>query len=616
VKARPDVPAGALFPIVALDEPSKAVVRSHTAGAPVSRRALVVVLDRANARSFEAIVDLGAKSVAAFSPIERGQPLLTEVELTDVADIVRADPAWRDAVRKRGITDFSQVMVDPWAPGLLDPATEPSSRRWARALSYLRSQNRNGYARPIEGVVALVDLGARKVERVIDTGVRPIPAAADLSQAANAPLRERPRPLVHGQPHGPSFRIHGNEIRWQQWRFRVSIHPREGLLLHTVGYEDAGRVRSILYRASLSEMLVPYADPESTWSFRNAFDAGEYGIGRLTNDLERGTDAPDHARFLPAIFADDHGEPDASRRHAIAVYERDGGILWKHYQFDDGPDGTNYARRARELVVSWIATVGNYDYGINWIFRQDGSLQMEAFLTGILLAKGVGSAAASDHAMGDAGAAYWHLVGPNVAAPHHQHFFNFRLDFDIDGSAPNAVREMNVRAAPAGPANPAFNAFVMEETALRTEQDARRDLDLTRSRKWLVVNPDSKNALGQPAGYLLAPGESGIPYLHPESPIRQRAAFVNHHFWATPFEATALHAAGPYPFQSPAGEGLARWTAANRPLEGQDVVVWYTFGVTHVPRPEEWPVMSSHRAGFTLLPVSFFSRNPSLNLRR
>ena len=616
VKARREVPADSLFPIVALQEPSKEEVRAFKSGTSFSRRALVVVLDRANARSFEAVVDLREKTVASFTPIASGQPLITDVELKEVAGIVRRDRAWQDAMQKRGITDFSQVMVDPWAPGLLDPATEPPARRWVRALSYLRSPNRNGYGRPIEGVVALVDLGARKVERVIDTGVRPIPPAAELSLAANTPSRTAPRPLVQTQPQGRSFAIRGNEIRWQQWQFRVSIHPREGLVLHTVGYEDSGRMRSILYRASLSEMLVPYADPESTWSFRNAFDAGEYGIGRLTNNLERGTDAPAHATFLPAIFADDLGAPEEPRSRAIAVYERDGGVLWKHYQFDDGPRGTNYSRRARELVVSWIATVGNYDYGLNWVFRQDGTLELEAFLTGILLAKGVTAETEVEHGANDNSARFWHLVGPNVAAPHHQHFFNFRLDFDVDGAAPNAVRETNVRAAPADAANPAFNAFVMEETALRQEQDARRDLDLQTSRKWLVINPESRNSLGQPAGYLLAPAESGVPYLYPQSPIRQRAAFINHHFWATPFDAAEMHAAGPYPNQSAPGEGLAKWTAGNRPLEGRDVVVWYTFAVTHVPRPEEWPVMSAHTTGFKLLPVSFFSRNPALTVPR
>jgi primary-amine oxidase len=404
-------------------------------------------------------------------------------------------------------------------------------------------------------------------------------------------------------------------VRWQKWRFRFAVHPREGLVLYTVGYDDNGRVRPILYRGSLSEMLVPYADPASNWAFRNAFDEGEYGLGRLTDALEVGTDAPRHARFFDAVYADDLGKPVNVPR-AVAIYERDGGVLWKHFEYYSG---SNDSRRARELVVFSLVTVGNYDYGFNWIFRQDGTLEVQAVLTGIMLTKGVKETMQPPHEStgsngGHSGdSRFWHLVAPNVAAVHHQHFFNFRLDLDVD-EGPNSVREINTRALAPWPENPSLNAFVMEETPLRTESEAKRDLDLTAARRWLVINPDAKNALGQPAGYLLVPGENSVPYLLRDSAIRQRAGFVNHHFWATQFAPGEMHAAGTYPNQSAPGGGLPAWAEANRPLEGQDVVAWYTFGITHVPRPEEWPVMSATTAGFKLLPVSFFSKNPSLDV--
>jgi primary-amine oxidase len=57
-----------------------------------------------------------------------------------------------------------------------------------------------------------------------------------------------------------------------------------------------------------------------------------------------------------------------------------------------------------------------------------------------------------------------------------------------------------------------------------------------------------------------------------------------------------------------------RWTANNRSIAGKDIVVWYTMGITHLPRPEDWPVMPVHEAGFKLIPTGYFSRNPALNL--
>ena len=53
---------------------------------------------------------------------------------------------------------------------------------------------------------------------------------------------------------------------------------------------------------------------------------------------------------------------------------------------------------------------------------------------------------------------------------------------------------------------------------------------------------------------------------------------------------------------------------ADRPIVDTDVVLWYTFGVTHVPRPEDWPVMPVEYAGFTLAALGFFDRNPALDV--
>lgn len=333
---------------------------------PFRREAQIVVLDRTGHRTFEAVVDLRGGSVTAGTEKPGVQPAITIAEFDEVPPIVRANAEWQAAIRRRGITDVSTVMVDPWAPGVLDPEREPSSVRWIRALAYMKDVNKNGYARPIEGVVAVVNMNTRQVDRVIDTGVRPIPPEiGGLDARAIARQRVAPKTLAQVMSDGPSFTVRGQEVRWQKWRVRFHVHPREGLVLHTIGYEDGGRVRSVLYRASLSEMLVPYADPAANWSFRNAFDEGEYGIGRLTDSLEVGTDAPRHARFFSATFADDRGAPFTTPR-AVALYERDGGVLWKHFEYYNNKTDS---RRARELVLASIVTVGNYDYGFNCRWR-------------------------------------------------------------------------------------------------------------------------------------------------------------------------------------------------------------------------------------------------------
>jgi primary-amine oxidase len=588
------VPDAARFAILTLDEPPKdAVLR----GIKPPRRAFAVLYDTASDHSFEAIANLSTRKLDRLEQIPNVEPMIGGEDSARVDRILRSDPRWRQALSARGIRDGSRIVIICWSAGNFGlPGTETG--RIVRAVPYSTEGNtRNFYAHPIEGLVAHVNITTGRITDLLDSPRNsPIPSApAELPTIFNLPLREPPAPLLINQPNGFGFKIEDGEVRWQKWRFRWALHHREGLVLYTVGYEDGGRVRPILYRGSLSEMVVPYGDPSAGWFFRNGFDAGEFGLGVNASSLRPGVDCPTNCRTFDATFADALGAPSTISR-AVALYERDAGIAWKH---DED------ARRARELVLSSICTVGNYDYGFDWIFRQDGSLEMRVSLTGIMAAKAVADGAHD---------AFSHPVGPNLAAPHHQHFFTFRLDFDVDGASPNRVIEMNSVAAAAGPKNPYGGAFEMRETPLTTERDAQRSVDLATSRKWIVINPTAKNALGQPTGYALLPGENAIPFALPDSWVRKRAGLLNHHIWVTPYAAGELYAAGDYPNQSKGGDGLPRWTSANRPIDARDVVLWYTMGITHNPRSEDWPVMPVHTAGFKLVPWGFFSHNPAMDL--
>jgi primary-amine oxidase len=593
---RPRIPAGARFVTIALDEPPKEMVlRAIT----TPRRAFAVLYDADKNQTWEAIANLSLRRVDRLQPVPGVQPLVTGEDSARADQIVRSDPRWRAALEARGIRDFNNVAIVAWTAGYFAiPGTEQG--RVVRAIPYYMAGNtRNYFAHPIEGLVAHVNLTSGRILELLDTGRDvPVPRApAELGPLFNAPLRLLPAPLTILQTSGPGFRVEDGEVRWEKWRFRFGMHPREGLVLYTVGYEDGGRVRPILYRGSLSEMVVPYGDPSGGWFFRNSFDAGELGLGLNAASLKAGVDCPQNCTLYDAVLSDSEGRPTAIPR-AIALYERDGGIAWKH---------EDETRRARDLVLGYVSTVGNYDYGFDWIFHQDGALDVRVSLTGVMAAKAV-STGAHD--------AFSHPVGPNLAAPHHQHFFTFRLDMDVDGAAPNRVAEMNSVASPAGPGNPYGGAFEMVETPLHTEREAQRNLNLGSSRKWIVTNPTSRNALGHPTGYALLPGENSVPFTQPDSWVRRRAGFLNSHVWVTPYRMGEMYAGGDYPNQSRGGDGLSRWTEADRPIQNHDIVLWYTMGITHNPRPEDWPVMPVHAAGFRLVPWGFFGQNPAMDLPR
>ncbi|HSQ31115.1 MAG TPA: primary-amine oxidase [Gemmatimonadaceae bacterium] len=572
-------------------EPPKADVLAHRA---VTRGAFAVLYDPARNLTREVVVDLAGDTIQSAREVPGVEPALDGVDAGIADAIVRGDSTWRAALARRGISP-SEVAVLAWSAGQFGEET-PSRGRLVRGLTYMRPSTNNEMARPVEGLVALVDLSGRRVLRVDDTAAAPVPTRASETGAwrALAPpttpeSRSLPWSSALWQGAGPD--ISGYRVAWRRWRFHVASRPREGIVLHAVGFDDGTRVRSVLYRASLSEMVVPYGDPGAGWYFRNTFDAGELGLGVGASSLRPGVDCPANATFIDAVVAAPDGNPRRIPR-AIAIYERDGGLAWKH---------ADASRRARALVVFGVSHMGNYDYGFEWVFHEDGTIAHRVLLTGVMAAKAVGASHADSSA---------HAVAPNVAAVDHQHFFNYRLDLDVDGAAPNQVDEIETQAVSVGPGNPHGGGFTMQRHVLARETEARRSLDSRASRRWTVVNTAVHNALGEPTGYALVPGTNAESFAAPDSPIRRRAGFLDAQIWVTAYADSERFAAGDYPNQAPGGDGLVTWTEANRSLVGGDVVLWYTLGVTHNPRPEDWPVMPVHEAGFSLVPVGFFDRNP------
>lgn len=599
--------AGSLTPTtrvvsIALHEPEKAAVLSYQSGGAFERQAEVIVLDRASGTTYEGRVSLSREAVDSWRDVPGVQPAITGDEFFECERIVKADPRFQEAARKRGVTDMDLVLVDPWSAGFYGDESE-QGRRLVRALAWVRSSpGGNAYAHPIENVAILVDLNAQEVVRVDDFGVVPVPKTpGEYASDLTGPARDDLRPIEIQQPEGTSFAVNGNEVRWQKWHFRVGFNPREGLVLHTIGYHDGERLRSILYRASLSEMVVPYGDPADTQWRKNAFDAGEYNIGTMANSLELGCDCLGAIHYFDVALAGDDGRP-RTLANAICMHEEDFGILWKHVDFR-----TNAAevRRSRRLVVSWIATVGNYDYGFFWYFYQDGNIEFEVKLTGIV-STGVLAPGAST--------SFGQKLSPDgLYAPIHQHFFSVRLDFDVDGPR-NSVYEVHTEAVPPGPENPHGNAYLSKSTRLSRESDAQRTVDSLAGRYWKIVNEDARNLVGEPTAYKLMPKANTISFAQPDASIRRRAGFIAKNLWVTPYQPEERYAAGDYPNQHPGGEGLPKWTAADRSVEETDVVVWYTLGSLHPVRLEDWPVMPVQYAGFMLQPSGFFDSNPALDV--
>jgi primary-amine oxidase len=613
---------------IRLKEPAKAELEAFEREAgTVEREALVVVRDKVEHTSHEGVVSLDEEAVTAWETIGEGQPRMIGEEFVEVEEVVTVDPEFREAVKRRG-ADPDLAIVTAWSAGYdFVPADIDRGRRLAHGVAWVKENAKQkastAYNRPLSGIHAWVDLDERDVIKVVDTGPKNPDVVGNLRtylyREDERDLRDDLKPYNVVQPEGPSWEVDGHEVAWQNWRFRVGFNHREGLVLYDVGYEDDGDARSILNRASWPEVVTAYNDPDPDHDWKAPFDVGEYGLGRLANSLTEGCDCLGYMHYWDAVLTDGDGAPQVIP-NAICLHEEDYGLLWKHY---DWREGDTEVRRNRRLVVSFISTIGNYDFGFYWYFYQDGSIEAQVRLTGC---NATGLVADGDHETG-----YSEMVGPNHKSMLHQHVFNCRLDFAIDGPT-NTVREAELRETAYGPEgydpephagvdrmhlNPHGNAAYVERTRFETETDAARKTNTHAGRYWEIVNEDRINdATGEPVGYRLRgkAGNNTTFAAQPGSANAKRAGFARNHLWVTRYADDEIHPAGDYPNQHPGNGGLPAWIEQDRSIADEDVVVWYNLVQTHVGVPEDWPVLPAKVMSFKLEPAHFFEENPAVDV--
>ncbi|MEJ0093242.1 MAG: primary-amine oxidase [Methylocella sp.] len=593
VRASHDLGAGMRFETIVLEE------RFDDS---MDRRAFVAVHDVETSNVFEAVVSLETGAILRWTPRPGARPRISPDEFLMAESLTIEDPRFIAGLKRRGIADRALVCCDPWSCGVFGHDDE-IGRRIILVFCWVRSSpNDNQFAHPVEGLTAVVDINRSEVVRVDDDAqAPPVPAAASNYIARfQDSWRSDMRPIDVIQPDGPSFIVDGWQVDWCGWRFSIGFTPREGLVLHNLSIRDAGKHRSVLRRAALAEMVVPYGSPHSTHVRKNAFDCGDYGIGVVANSLELGCDCLGVIRYFDVAFNRTDGSAQMIR-NAICMHEEDTGIQWKHTDFRTGEVSV---RRGRRLVISFIATVGNYEYGFYWHLQLDGTIELEIKLTGIINTAGL---------LPDGTPGRGTLVAPGVVGHFHQHIFNVRLDMAVDGTD-NTVIEVDTIADPPGPENPWNNALSVVETPLTKESEARRKSDASRIRNWKIVNRGRRTALGAHPAYRLVPHSAVQTFALPGSQVAERAGFAAYDLWVTQTRADERWPAGDYVNQSKPGEGLPRYAAQDRTIEDRAITVWHTFGHHHIPRPEDYPVQPVVRCGFALQPFGFFDKNPTLDV--
>ncbi|WP_407165316.1 tyramine oxidase [Bradyrhizobium sp. ORS 111] len=589
---------------MALEEDPKDEVRAWRPGQPFTRRAVATLLGEGHL--YEARVDLAARSLTGWDEIKDKQAALTIDELISAGDLPKQDPRWVAAMAKRGITDFSNVLCLPLTVG---PVTDPALR--GHRLLNVPCLDRSGagnnlWGKPIENVIAQVDLTTKSVLSVTDLGVVPAPSSTPShAYADSGRYRKAPKPVEIATLEGSNVMVEGGQVRWDNWSFHVRLDPRAGAVLSLIRYDDRGSWREIAYQISASEMFVPYMDPDQTWSFRAYMDIGEYGFGVLASELRPGEDCPASAHFLDLMISDTKGMPVVSKG-AVCIFERPtGDPIWRHSEL---LNDTAEVRPNNELVVRMAPVVGNYDYLVDYVFDRAGNIDVRLGAYGIDATKGVASRTLSDPT-GAQDTAYGTLIDERLLAVNHDHYMTFRIDMDVDGTGNRLVEDrFSVRKLEQGARK---SLWQVDTKPVATEGPITLPLNAAQFR---VESTGKTNKQGYHTSYQLMPGHSDVSLLAKDEPIQLRAGFSSYTLWASAYAKDERYAAGLYPNENAEVDGLPKWTAAKRSIEDRDLVLWYTVGFRHVPRAEDWPVMPGLWHGFRLRPFNFFDRNPALDV--
>ncbi len=591
------------FASIELREPTKTEAKAWRPGAPVPRASLAVLWNRIDNRAYEAVVDLSGDRVESWTHVPDVTPNFTVDEYHDVDVAMKAHPDVVSALAARGITDLSLLLVDVWTYGKALMPEQWRDRRlgWCD-LWYRATPDGNPYAHPVAGIKLIVDMNTLElleIDEALDHGLPEVDA-----EYVPGPWQGEQRtdlaPLHITQPDGVSFTVDGTELRWQSWSMRIGFNYREGPVIYQVAYDDRGTVRDVAYRLSFAEMVVPYRDSSFDHYRRTAYDIGEWGLGFMTTSLELGCDCLGEIRYLDAVLHDSTGEP-VTISNAICLHEEDNAVLWKHVDPDHGAE----VRRMRRMVVSCHVTVANYEYLVYWRFYQDGNIECEVRATGIMVTTPLAEGAETPPT--------GTLVDRRTYAPLHQHFIVARMDLDVDGED-NTVYEVDSEAMPVSPENPYGLDVVTRATPVRSEAEAGRDYRWETQRTWKVANPTKTNRHGTHPAYKLVPTASIPVLMDPATPQYLRAPVIAHTVWVTRQHEDERWPAGAYPTQSTTDDGMSRWIADDEPLESTDVVLWYVFGIHHVTRVEDWPIMPADTVAFWLKPFGFFDQNPSIDV--
>uniref|UniRef100_A0A8C8S8F4 Amine oxidase n=1 Tax=Pelusios castaneus TaxID=367368 RepID=A0A8C8S8F4_9SAUR len=233
-------------------------------------------------------------------------------------------------------------------------------------------------------------------------------------------MRPRIAPKTPGplqcEPHGPRYSIQNNHVTFQSWSFAFGMDVNTGPRLFDIRFNG----ERIVYELSLQEALAVYGS-NCPGGMVSRYMDGSFGIGRFAFELVRGVDCPYTATYVDRHYLVESETPKV-HKNSLCIFEQDTSVpLRRHYSNLQSLYYGGLAKYA--LVLRAISTIINYDYVWDFIFYQNGAIEVKIHATGYI----------SSSFLYDTGTEHGNQIGEHTLGTMHTHLINYKVDLDVGG---------------------------------------------------------------------------------------------------------------------------------------------------------------------------------------
>lgn len=422
-------------------------------------------------------------------------------------------------------------------------------------------------------------------------------------------------PPVMVQPYGPRYSLDRDAqyVSYMGWTFYFTSYVSTGLMLYDIRFQN----HSVMYELGLNEAMAHYAGDDPIQGGQEFLDCA-FGMGKFSFELVPGYDCPAYADYFDSTY---HlNGKKWTNKNSICLFEYTADYLLQRHtsQYQVTVSKNTY------LLMRYVATVGNYDYTIDYIMYLDGTLEVKVRASGFIFGAFRSNTTSNDgphHPPGTEADKYGYRIHDAISSSMHDHVISFRADMDIAGQ-PNTFQRVAIEPVKRSysweqPEIPLRESMALHEYPI--DHETGLDWPANSGEMYIVSHATATNKWNERRSYRITPGTGmGTPphlTIKNSTSLGKAATWATHDLWVVRQRDTERASADPLNWFAPHAPLLDFDDVAdNEPLGSEsDLVLYFNLGAHHVPHSGDLPntLMHTSASGVAFVPHNFLDRDPS-----